>query len=784
MSDQDLWNPEDFIERRLFCPLEHVKTLLDRLRLAIAANDLLLLAVDENGVLRTLCQLSSESSRRLARFSELLQREGSVQLRTVEPHPLFVSSESPDTIATQLSRAISQADLYPGPSNGFFVFLRRLHSHQSWATIETDVQDGQPVRLLVWARGAQIGSHAPEAVRALVRAVNSTANMAVHRDSRVMRDVDHALRSITSTSTAEEVVQVLLEMACKVTSSDVGVAYEASRSGDRASLCPVAHVGERSLIRPRISIGEGSPPDCVAGLSFERRRPIVQSSRDSNLASHQATWLTERDELANEIAIPIPAAPGAHTSHYAGVLVCARLSDRPIPYGDYDLALLRNVALRIALARSAILVNEIANGMMAVADAAAHSEGPLEPELAISRVNPNRINDQHEWQLTDLASDLPYDLFQAAIATGPMIQAAARITGSHSATLRLLIPYATGRNTIHPFSCRIVAWPMARVVDENDRIALDSNDSVNAWVSRTGVPVYLADVRDKVLYRQYPGLSRSLDVRNRNTRAEVCAPIIVDGRLIGTINFESPLRGAYALIDPIISATAAQVALMVTAHRRVFINSIVSIGSDVQTSAHELIKLQRLVADHEPSGDGQIIAQVRQTLDDVISALDTVDDQSTSPALPVPFKEIVSLAARDAGIDYVRVRSDEAIWHASQPAQRRVRLALFEVLRNTSAYGATDATGIPYVRVSTRHIGGRDYIETHIVNHVRPAKHMDGRLMYRVPIRERDGIHIGAYVAGAILRSLGGEMQALGDPASQEFRLIVSVPHGISNGKV
>lgn len=783
MSDHDLWNPEDFIERRLFCPLEHVKTLLDRLRLAIAAKDLLLLAVDENGVLRTLCQLSSESRRRLDRFSELLQREGSVQLRSGVPHPLFVSDESPDTTASQLTRAISQADHYPGPSNGFFVFLRRLHSNQPWAPVETDAQDGQPVRLLVWARGAQIGSHAPEAVRALVRAVNSTANMAVHRDSRVMRDVDHALRSITSTSTAEEVVQVLLEMACKVTSSDVGVAYEASRTGERASLSPMAHVGERSLIRSTISVGEG-PPDCVAGLSFERRRPIVQSSSDSKLASEQATWLTNRNELANEIAIPIPAAPGAHTTHYAGVLVCARLSDRLMPYGDYDLALLRNVALRIALARSAILLNEIANGMIAVADAAAHSEGPLEPELALSRVNPTRVNDQHEWQLTALASDLPYDLFQAAIASGPMIQAAARITGSHSATLRLLIPYATGRNTVHPFSCRIVAWPMARVVDENDRIALDSNDSVNAWVSRTGITVYLPDVRDKVLYREYPGLTRSLDVRNRNTRAEVCAPITVDGRLIGTINFESPLRGAYALIDPIISATAAQVALMVTAHRRVFINSIVSIGSDVQTSAHELIKLQRLVADYAPSSDDQIIGQVRQTLDDVISALDTVDDQSTSPAMPVRFEEIVSLAARDAGIDYVLVRSDEAIWNASQPAQRRVRLALFEVLRNTSAYGATDSSGIPYVRVSTRHIGGRDYIETHIVNRVRPSKPMDGRLMYRVPIRERDGIHIGAYVAGAILRSLGGEMQALSDPASQEFRLIVSVPQGISNGKV
>jgi hypothetical protein len=254
----------------------------------------------------------------------------------------------------------------------------------------------------------------------------------------------------------------------------------------------------------------------------------------------------------------------------------------------------------------------------------------------------------------------------------------------------------------------------------------------------------------------------------RQTRAELCVPVIVDQRLIGTLNFESAHPHAFSLVSNVGKGCAAMVAIAVAAIRRHHLRDILSVGTEVQQSVHDLTKvddrLRRLVST-SPEMERDLKYAADQ-LAVVLAALrgdrppQGVPDGSASDLLP-----IVKKAALRAGVPVFRSArvadlTPTCDLHIAWPERsaRRFFLALFEVFQNISAKANTDS--LPDIGFDLSQIGGRRQIEITIVNHTAELSQINVQGLYRVPIPGDDRVHIGAYMAGAIMRSLGGDIVA------------------------
>jgi GAF domain-containing protein len=758
------WSPADYVTSRRFCPLDDIQVFVDGYRADMKSSEVVVLSVDAHACLRTASFVSHADTEDGQSLAALIQEHPFRVRDMMAQNPLWrkLNDRNLGIVLEQLA----DPKRYERPEGGeFFALLNQVHANVPWRIVGgTFTNDSSTaINCVVLYRGGR-PARAREFLRTLTAAVNGTAAASTHRDRAVTVQVERALEIVSRQALGDSVDSYLpiVQMARRVTQSSAAALFlyiPTSASEERL----VAHSVDapsgyylRSTKLPEVDLGESAP---LAAAAFSRRRALLLMDRPTEPVL-SPTWLHRDGQVRHEIAVPTPAAPGGASTPNAGVIVlCRGPGLDEMAYGNYELALVRNVALRVALLRTSIMMDEAG---LAIANAA--------ETFAVADAGPGSPRQATIGSLNAMAGQtrvgLPEDLRRALPHLRPIIEFAGLLTGSHSVTLRLLVRGGSGRNQYsEPLLIRAVAWPSWQVEDEPAVIRL-SDRSVNAWVGRNGRKCYISDLQRRDAYTGYEDLQSVVRVQGRHTRAELCVPVFVDERFIGTVDFESSTPNAFAFMNDIGRGCAAMVALAVAAIRRKHLRDVISIGSDVQSSAHDLAGLaDRLRKATDPTSRDSSIQDALETLNEVLPVLRP--RASAEPHHNGDVWPIVVKAARDAGITAFRGRSIDAETSGlelgvrwSRRVARRFYLAMFEVFRNVNHHGSIDALGYPALYPRLQEIGGRKQAELEIVHGIPIGARVDARTLYRVPVEAYDRMHFGAYTAGAIIRSLGGDIVA------------------------
>lgn len=797
---RERWTAQDYVVERRFCPVEQLQNTISDYLTAVDASEILVLTHHKTLFLQTLSFLSHNGSREGVGLRSDFDAASLRRRNPFAEDPLWDMTSTLE--ADDVLAALLRAGLFENRSATVLVQnLRALGTSSPWTLLSAPgPYEGSALRCVAFVRGVQRLRDERADRRFLedmIVMANGTAQASVFRDKSVQREVDNALKYM-STIQAEPIVRRILPelvaMAQRVTQSVAAVVYlfDHSKSrGERQLVVAVRSGAEEYALRDGVlQLAESNFDNRVsATAAFARNRPLLLGAERDTANALSSTFECRGSPLKVEIALPIPAAPGTSATPNAGVLVlCRALSPASQAYGNYELALLRNVALRIALVRTSLMMEEAGAAIARVAKAYAAAEPA--PDDASSQPGSAVWSGSMERPGIAKSPDLPDDLRLALPIVSPTISLAGRLTGANSATLRLL---TLGTEGLHGYSelvlRRIVAWPDWRVDDDYPIVRL-TQPSINAWVARTG---QLCDVGDtaRLPDPRYEGLDRSLAIEDRRTASELCFPIVVDKRVVGTLNLESDRVGAFVLHKSVAAACAAQVGLAIAAVRRQGLQRVLSIGSDVHASAHELAgladKLRPLYTAGDSGALNVAIGQATKTLKDIVATLQLSEASSTSP-LPeegqevLGIRETIAAAADSAGLQIrsVELHAPELDWAIT--TQRRVYLALYAVFDNASAHGTVGPLGYPIIYGNVQTVGNHDYLDLQIVNRLRRLQRPRVSALYRQPIEGSDRMHFGAYLAGAILRSLGGDVYAR-MVAQRDMMTVMSVPY-VAGGKV
>ncbi|WP_448624085.1 GAF domain-containing protein [Geodermatophilus sp. URMC 64] len=571
-------------------------------------------------------------------------------------------------------------------------------------------------------------------------------------------------------------------MAKKVTESIAAVTYLYDPTGSPEGRL-IAHPSSKSMeqgceIRTsKLGLQSTAMPS-LASIAFQRKRPQMLPHRPEIGQAPISTWLVNNADARVEIAVPVPAAPGGMFTPYAGVLVlCRDLHGQP--YGNYELALLRNVALRIALLRTTLMMDRASSAIASTAQLFAVTEDANDPEdeeqsflqWAVDR--PEASVAQEAYLPTDFADTLPKLV--------PMVEAAGSLMGAQSATLRFM---TLTEDRSRPYDemalTKVVEWPSLSPTQSGPRQIKITEESITGWVVLHGKVCHVGNINVPADLARFHGLRGALRTPGLQTRSVLCIPIKVDQRVVGTLLFQSAHANAFAILENVGRASAAQVAILLSAIRRRQLREVLSIGSDVQSSAHELMgladDLRKACYASEHAGSRALLQSSVDTLAEVIGALNA---ESAPPASQSDSLEaLVRRAASRAGVSFPRLSSLGYPVHWGERASRRFYLAMYEIFRNIDHYGTISPEGFPLVIATVRTLGGRRFIDVAITHEISESLGEKARNLYRVAIADNERLHFGAYTAGAIVRSLGGEVFAK-EISRDRLLTLVSIPEEI-----
>jgi GAF domain-containing protein len=787
------WHPKDFIVHGRYCGSEHIVEELEGLRLAWGSKALVLVVFREDTFFRPLLRLAHEDTGNL----ESLQQRLTVDMTFERPSREHGADSGPGAV-NELLDSLPQAVL--GVEGIAPAVLSRLEQ-----TAPRNVEDARPLvsrpaSFHVIAFGGEPPGKDSSALERLQLMINSSAPVIAHRELEAQT---HLRKSLTTTELgwhrrrsrepsapsrfgspaayppagdrtpgapgeqSDDYAEMLLDLALRTTRSSVGNIYLASRDG--RSLRLVAQRGNDQQIAevfPRGSPGKprGKLPG-VVGRVYERGRAlIINDIEDYERANEHAEFLSvvvDPDvHPYAELAVPIEQGPFASSlppksippkSEPIGVLNVERVRPHDSAAGDFtptDLATLQTIALLYALRRAGSLTAFSADSLAWLTEVTALTP----PTMAWA--------DPPE----DPLSDVPIDMRSARWTLAYIAKRIYELTRSTSVTIRVVTPDQLGLT-------RFVAEPEERLCDEYQMIRIDAPDSVNAWVARTGSPCYIPNMLDHPT-RPFPGLDGVTEISERDgIRSELCLPIKAHGRLVGTLNLESRHRSDYPDdVAAVVGALAQQVGLAISQARRNDERRLFSFQARQASQAHRVLKqvddLERLLQAHpelRATGFGEKLSQristIREASDPELAKpfdIEPIEDGSASVLEIV--KRLTAKPRYRGHLDLRRLPPPELM--VPELVGQVLELALDELLRNALSVVSRDArlpfNAVLYFEEITH--AGRPFLRIKIANAITaPLVSETEQKLYRAPIRG-DRTHIGAFVVGSFVRSVGGEV--------------------------
>ena len=782
------WSPSQYILEGHFCPIEDIQATLSSIRVALKADEALLLVADVQALYRNLCLVDTPDE--LGAHLLALLHKGVYPGRYKIAD--FVVSARPGQTSSRR---------FPHSAKRLVAELAALAKFNGRKDVESWVTQGPWRPVKPYKVGAHIRRGAFSAVlvrtfhgdeatpidaedysRQLAEMVNGTALANVRRDSMVMLRMDETVDPrafLRPDLSMEDAAAGLTNLAADITGSDAAVCYLRSRTSPRrfSLIAESAVTAESSVIADSERHDRGRPlrelyathPRRLAERAIADHRAILTPPGIGDNATLESVWGGLPGAGVVELATPIPGPLASPRTPAVGVLVVRKRPAQPgDSYGAYDMALLRNVALRVALLFASY---EMASAASVFSHRVSASHGKQTPS--------------YSWRTQP---DMPDDLLGAAPQICDVLTAIRRITGSHSATFRIPLPSLGTRHPSGLVLVRACASPARRLFDKDD-VQPEEIGGLNWEAVRSG-------------RLQYKNSRESRDMRSHDVRpstvSELCVPVRIDNRLVGVANFESPLPNAYDGLVATVDALVQQIAMALTQSRLVLVNPFYNYASELLRRGHNFANEARNLRD---SAEKKAPEPLKADLMVVAASIDRQAREFRD--MPVQTTTSKTLAeVVDSCVDKVKVQ-DVVCLHrelATTKFDQRATETLTNIVTDMIYNVKQRRKGDVEIRFGTMSWNGTQHEAVCFEHDIKTAigAHRAANA-FRIPIieersalrtwpsysaltprprRKRTGreSRLGAFAAGSLARGLGGDAYLASRGNRVCVRLIIPVP--------
>ena len=784
----DGWGPSDFILEGRFCPRPEVWSALDAARRDVGASAGLLLVSDELKILTSLSRAVPEDDHRVRGFGALIERMAS-------------SSESSPSTSIQRHLSVTTGDdrddepRFPHRASAALSGLAAVarqggdEATASWLELAPDrwlplwppdavrsARFSTAVLFLDPAREHTEEIQEVACVRAdghavgLAERISGTARANVRRDVLIMKRLDACLDLrlfVAGDIDFSAAAASLVELAVEISGSDLGCCYLINPAERRFDLVAPKHL---------------TPP--ADGWMYEQELPQdAQVLAAASCREHQTLGLppglqrlpeldyTGQRVVASrgsvsELATPLPGPLASPSAPAIGALSVTRLGDSHHPYGAYEISVLRNVALRLALISTTTTTTKAARMFVRLS-----LSGPALPAPASHGHDDQNGSAGKDHRLRPSA--VPDDIRAALPAVEDALGTLGRVTASHSATFRVALPDASSKAAHGNALVRVAAHPPGLMSKTEHRVERADRGGINWQVALDGKFVNEPDVGAAVDYVAH----------HPETRSQLCVPVYVEGRVIGIVNLESPALHAYDAWIDIAQATAAHIGLAVANARLALATLIQEQAKELLRRTHDLKRYRESLDDVakrvDPDAALKIKAISGQLERDVDHLLEPLPDEGTVGEF-LSFPEIVTKALERTQMnkDFPLKRFvDDAVQWAMHPPEVATLLlkALTDVLNNAREH-RKENTRLELRATQTRWGGEMQQVLCLRSTAASVPEESLAVNAYRCPYPSEDGEpHVGAYLAGLHVRRVGGEI-TLVYSEDCDVRVLVSIP--------
>ncbi len=372
-----------------------------------------------------------------------------------------------------------------------------------------------------------------------------------------------------------------------------------------------------------------------------------------------------------------------------------------------------------------------------------------------------------------------FEVFLARGRINELLRNIYTFTNSCSVTLRLL-------SVEEKDLIRFAAYPEERIADKDRNIRIknyiiqkedETNiNSVNVWVLEKGRQCYMGNInifnskeeKHQQYYRQikdsYENLSKFLSSRAKVV-STICLPVFVDGKIIGTLNLESRYEYEYYEEQYLISIAVQKIANIIRMARKRVEQKIISINAKSILYSHELIKCAQKLKEcaqklKELKFDVNKINEVIETLFQ-ITKQDKENIYSNYEAHSMN-EEIKKILEEQGITEYCSIKehskSDLGNLKPKNEVAHQIIICFREIMNNFRKQILSMTGGSLNINTARncRHGGKKYYKFFFRSTYSQDINNTED--VYKIPIEKTDRYHIGAFICGAIIRGLGGDM--------------------------
>jgi hypothetical protein len=771
------WTASDYLLRNEFCPPSQIQWHLDNVRSDAGASLLVMIACDRDSVIKNLVFISGTSGDNhddIRAVIETVAARLDGRFRNIKPGLLIKAIED-------------QPGWLHRPPHLFAAALPnyRISAESIGYWLISDVKSA--------VDAARTKKSPPFADM-----LNGTAIANVQRDARITRLVQNVAppqMHNSSSSISYEGLRNLLDLAAEVVSASDVASYALDRSGIRLRLEQMSTGTHMDLPKrvelkkpKRVELKKHST-DLVA--DYIRKAYLESTTRiyhTPDISTHSLgqvpAEVTTKEKVSNEeeilVCIVVPFAPLGKDMPNSGVLAVRRRGRHAEQFTMFELALLRNVALRLALLSSLLRQQSLSAHLASFGDNLSRSS-----RLVVSRNIRKNVAPGIPWDI-QLARDLLEDL----------VHEARKVTQSASATFRVLINTGAPLNPL--LSIGDASWGTTTVlrrfiydsedglddqyrdiavfgVDENGMLM--SSISVNANAVVYGRMAHIWSVEHD-LSTQCTGLSRVVQVNGRPAiGSELCFPVSADGHVLGTLNFESPQRGAYLGEIETIRAYAALAGAAISATRSNILAEMSERSAQMQIGYHEARNLTKLINELRqvtPPGKRSLVEKVEALI--LRTLKKQPDPLSLVSSDGVSLRKILDEELHSLGFPTSHVRVPKSLLVPEESAHS-IGLCLRELLKNQLTHSNVERGARRVLEAESTYCGGREEIVLVATNapKILPTTEFLSQV-YNYPIYANNlgWASLGCYTIGRLVRQMSGDVQmALTGDELLETRMVL-----------
>ena len=730
------WTAQDYLLRNEFCPPEALQAIVRTWRANQAAQWLVVIAYDRNAILRSLVFADCVDMERQSRLDHRIREARFAALNT----PPFEATN--DVIL------------------GFLTELEILETrpvHIYRLTPEHISREG--IGFIAISDSERIRSLSEADAKQLAEMLNGTMIANVRRDQRITRHIE----DIGKKSTEENSVSAIINLAARATGAMGGCYYGL----DPATTALVLEARTQSLESieeiPLVISIDSKPGYDEMGLAGQLADYARRSFRDTAtyafppFTSHDSPGqLGDRRSAAGHpfafITAVVPRHPLKTEAPNYGVIALFRTTEDPrdIDFSMFDMALVRNVCLRMSLLHNLSVTSRAAHGVERLV--AAFTASPAAQPQAEASHGPRQAL-------------IPRDFSEALRHLDDMAGELRAITRCSSVTVRALTTARIG-STTRLVLRRVTASPASRLFDTHSDILLHGWQdgvqrhrlSTNAYAAVTGRVAHVPDTSRRP-DADCPGLMSVIDVPGRPLSAsEVTAPIIIDGFPVGSVHLESPVAGAFASELPFCKAFASMAAVAIAVARARIVRDLAQTTARLSMGIHESEAIERLLGKLEAYGHEDLSQDVQDLREVIFKARKAESSGFQPPAVPV--RQVLQEALEKAGNPSLSLTVlDKAV--VSEEAIPHTLVAVQEILRNVQRHRDQDKPSHASVRDSYVTLNQRRFRMLTFPNTPGglPSRYLLAHAYHAPVYKPQDPRpHLGCYAAGEALRYIGGNV--------------------------